>query len=71
MRVTEYLGAHVLFSILTQPIAGNTHGAVEQLSEYKEMFTLLDLCASSLRRGNANLLCIVPILSDDPREEST
>ena len=27
--------------------------------------TLLDLCVSSLRRGHANLLCIVPILSDD------
>ena len=36
----------------------------------KKMFTLLDLCVSSLRRGHANLLCIVPILSDDPREES-
>ena len=34
------------------------------------MFTLLDLCVSSLRRGHANLLCIVPILSDDPRRES-
>ena len=26
--------------------------------------------SSSLRRGNANLLCIVPILADDPRRES-
>ena len=26
--------------------------------------TLLDLGVSSLRRGHANLLCIVPILSD-------
>ena len=25
----------------------------------KELFTLLDLCVSSLRRGQANLLCIV------------
>ncbi len=23
-------------------------------------------CVSSLRRGHANLLCIVPILTDDP-----
>ena len=38
---------------------------------YSTMFTLLDLCASSLRRGHANLLCIVPILTDDPRREST
>ena len=33
-------------------------------------FTLLDLCVSSLRRGHANLLCIVPVLTDDPRRES-
>ena len=25
---------------------------------------------SSLRRGHANLLCMVPILTDDPRRES-
>ena len=36
----------------------------------KKFVTLLDLCVSSLRRGHANLLCIVPILSDDPRRES-
>ena len=34
------------------------------------MLTLLDLCVSSLRRGHANLLCIVPILTDDPRRVS-
>ena len=39
-------------------------------TQQKKMFTLLDLCVSSLRRGHANLLCIVPILSDDPRRES-
>ena len=37
----------------------------------KKLGTLLDLCVSSLRRGHANLLCIVPILSDDPRRESS
>ena len=36
----------------------------------KKIVTLLDLCVSSLRRGHANLLCIVPILADDPRRES-
>jgi hypothetical protein len=36
----------------------------------KQLVTLLDLCVSSLRRGHANLLCIVPILTDDPRRES-
>ena len=27
------------------------------------------LCVSSLRMGHANLLCIVPILTDDPHRE--
>jgi len=36
-----------------------------------DLFTLLDLCVSSLRRGHANILCIVPMLTDDPRREST
>lgn len=31
---------------------------------------LLDLCVSSLRRGHANLLCIVPIFTDDHRSGS-
>jgi hypothetical protein len=39
-------------------------------SKSKKLVTLLDLCVSSLRRGHANLLCIVPILTDDPRRES-
>ena len=40
---------------------------------HKKLGTLLDfldLCASSLRRGHANLPRIVPILLDDPRRES-
>ncbi len=36
----------------------------------KKLFTLLDLCVSSLRRGHANLLCIVPILTDIHRSGS-
>ena len=28
------------------------------------------LCVSSLHRGHANLLCVVPNLTDDPRRES-
>ena len=36
----------------------------------KKLVTLLDVCVSSLRRGHANHLCIVPILTDDPRRES-
>ena len=37
---------------------------------FEQLLTLLDLWVSSLRRGHANLLCIVPILTDDPRRES-
>ena len=37
----------------------------------KKMLTLIDLCVSSLRRGHANLLCIVPLLTGDPRRESS
>ena len=37
---------------------------------HKKLFTLLDLCVSSLRRGHANLLCIIPILTDDSRRRS-
>jgi len=33
----------------------------------KNGYTLLDLSVSSLRRGHANLLCIVPILTDVTR----
>ena len=34
------------------------------------LFTLLELCVSSLRRGHANILRIAPMLTDDPRRES-
>ena len=40
------------------------------VSDEQKTVTLLDLCVSSLRRGHSNLLCIVPILTDDPRRES-
>ena len=49
--------------------AGGVRHSIEE--EQKKLCTLLDLCVSSLRRGHANLLCIVPILTDDPRREST
>ena len=37
------------------------------MGKQKKCVTLPDLCVSSLRRGHANLLCIVPILTDDLR----
>ena len=49
-----------------------TENMKRQTNKKHVMFTLLDVCVSSLRRGHANLLCIVPILTDDsPRESST
>ena len=39
--------------------------------EEKKFDTILDFCVSSLRRGHANLLCIVPILTDDLRRGSS
>ena len=37
----------------------------------KKCDSLLDMCVSSLRRGHANLLCIVPSLMDDLRRGSS
>ena len=54
-----------LFALLRAPCF-----AFAKTAEGKKISTLLDLCVSSLRRGHANLLCIVPILTDDPRRES-
>ena len=48
----------------------SVHEELASEIEIKKFDTLLDLCVSSLRRGHANLLCIVPILTDDPRRES-
>ena len=42
----------------------------DEVKAAKKLVSLLDLCVSSLRRGHANLLCIVPIMTDDPRKES-
>ena len=41
----------------------------EALHVTPKLFALLDLCASSLRRGHANILRVVEILTDDPRRE--
>ena len=39
-------------------------GVVEQITFDQTLFTLLDVYVSSLRRGHANLLRIVPILME-------
>ena len=53
-----------------RPGAGRTPRSRGPSRSTIKLFTLLDLCVSSLRRGHANLICIVPILTDDPRRES-
>ena len=58
---------------LPQPSCNCRHhpiGTGSLANKCKKLVSLLDLCVSSLRRGHANLLCIVPILTDDPRKES-
>ena len=40
------------------------------MGSVSRLCTLLDLWVSSVRRGHANLLCHVPVLTDDPRRES-
>ncbi len=48
------------------PVSSRAHKILK-----KKFDTILDFCVSSLRRGHANLLCIVPILTDDLRRGST
>jgi hypothetical protein len=48
------------------PLEGEPEQAEKNDQKILEPF--LDLCVSSLRRGHANLLCIVPILSDVPKD---
>ena len=45
-------------------------GTIRAYAITSKPFSFLDVCVSSLRRGHANILCIVPILTDDPRRES-
>ena len=60
----------MLFGSLQCSMQSSIWRVDKRLWFHKKLFTLLDLCVSSLRRGHANLLCIVPILTDDPRRES-
>jgi hypothetical protein len=53
------------------PRTGSCHRCAKKALWDSDLFTLLDLRVSSLRRGHANLLCIVPMLTDDPGRESS
>ena len=44
--------------------------AMHAVNVIKLLFALLDVCVSSLCRGHANMICIVPMLTDDPRGKS-
>ena len=52
------------------PPWGNSSWFAMCCFDQRKLLTLLDLCASSLRNGHANIICFVPILTDDPRRES-
>ena len=73
-RLTSEVGRDLVYSARygrQRPRLRELHSPMALGPKYhKKMVTLLDLCVSSLRRGHANLLCIVPILTDDPRRES-
>ena len=73
------MGHGALFYTVCDRIWGSEYGIGSQhattpsrlpLRQRAKSSTLLDVCVSSLRRGRANLLCIVPLLTDDPRRES-
>ena len=59
---------------LSSPARGGSSAmfspTISSQGEHNHWITPLDSCVSSLRRGRANLLCIVPMLTDDPRRES-
>jgi len=55
---------------MDQQAHGGPQAAIGYKMAQKKFDTILDFCVSSLRRGHANLLCIVPILTDDSRRRS-
>ena len=71
-NITDNVSISIIFIIVNVEWGeeGFNEGAMCASRVVKEMFALLDLCVSSLRRGHFNLLCIAPSLPDDPRRES-
>ena len=53
--------AGIAFGPLCCLLSAAAHGKIVRCSPSKEMFTPLDLCVSFLRKGHANLFCIVPV----------
>ena len=51
--------AHMRSSSMSSELSCQSHPTLPKILE-----PFLDLCVSSLREGHANLLCIVPILTD-------
>ncbi len=60
MRQSFNLTVFALCQMPASSSAGHSSGQRSQ----KILEPFLDLCVSSLREGHANLLCIVPILTD-------
>ena len=63
-------GAGARLSRSARASLGRTPKGGVAARDHGEMLTLLDVCVSSLRRGHANIVCIVQSLTDDPRRES-
>ena len=70
LRYSDFRNSQASISAGRLAFTNTTSDLASRICTRKKLFTLLDLCVSSLRRGHANLLCIVPILTDDPRRES-
>ena len=72
--VCAYVCIYIYIYIYTHAHTSNSFARNSKkrsrVARYGVSSLLLELCVSSLRRGHANLLCIVPILTDDPRRES-
>ena len=64
MKLTAAAGCGPEPAVMSRTLAWRTGMLIR-------MLTLPGLCMSSLRRGHANLLCTVQLLTDDPRREST
>ena len=58
----------LLLQMWTHALVGAKQHVSHSTKSKKIVEPFLDLCVSSLRRGHANLLCIVPILTDVPKD---
>lgn len=63
-KVNDVFSVPLMAKMYIHAIHISHHHHMLQRSK-KKLFDFLNLCVSSLRREHANLLCIVPVLSDE------